>query len=146
MKLDPSALQTRLESTTLKQLYYLCEMSKLTQNIGGEEAVPLPYNPSADTNPDSEHIIDHRRSRERAALGARIWDHLVRTFRRIHDDDPEDVWVYAKEDGFLSFVVLWDHWHPLLKEFVCCREATVPSPRPDFERRFIWDDSSDEEV
>ena len=140
MKLSPAALQKRLESKTLKQLYHLCEMSKLTQNIGKEEAFPRVKD--SDMDIDSASKIDHRRSKERAALDRRIWKHLAHVFRQIYHEDAEYVWEYAKEEGFLSFVVVWDHWQPSLKEIVCQGST---EQQPDFERRHIWSDSSDEE-
>lgn len=132
MKLDVAQSQAaRLEAMTLKQLYHLCEMSMLTQNIGREEDVPVPLD--LRQNPDSTAAIDHRRSKERRALAARIWKHLEQTFLHIHHEDADYVWLYAKEDGFLSSVVIWDHWQTCLKEVVCGRQVAAPSPRPDFE-------------
>lgn len=46
---------------------------------------------------------------------------------------------FSKDEDFLHFIVIWDHWQPSLKQIVC-------SARPSFEKQYLWDDSSDEDV
>lgn len=60
---------------TLKQLYRLHEMTKLTQSIGqGEESIPSPIFP--DEPPDSAHSINIGQSEERIALSNQIWQRI----------------------------------------------------------------------
>ena len=144
MRIDAVEWQSSLEAMTLKQLYHLCEMSKLTQSIGREEMVPAPQYP--DAKPDSVHAINHGRSEERDALDRRIWEHIEHTYLRIHNQDAEYPWIHTYYEGYLWFIVMWDHWQPSLKEMVCRRRPTDPSLRPSFEKQYLWDDSSDEEL
>ena len=69
MKLSPATLQKRIESKTLKQLYHLYKISKLTQNISKEA---FPYVKDSDIDINSVSKINHRRSKERATLDRRI--------------------------------------------------------------------------
>lgn len=144
MKVDTTEWQPRLEAMTLKQLYHLCEMTKLTQSIGREEVVPAPPFPNAD--PDSAIAINSGQSKERIALGEKTWEHIERTYQRIYHRDAEYPWIFAKDEGFLWFIVMWDHWQPSLRQIICRWLPTDPSPRASFEKQYLWDDSSDEEV
>ena len=144
MKLDPTEWQSRLEPMTMKQLYQLYEMSTLTQSIGREEVVPAPRFPDAD--PNSIHAINKGRSQERVALSEKIWQRIEHTYQRIYHRDAELVWVHTLYEGAWGFIVMWDHWQSSLKEVVCGRRSIDPSPRPSFEKQYLWNDSSDEEV
>lgn len=142
MTLDPTKWQSRLETMTLKQLYQLHEISKLTQSIGREEVVPAPQFPDAE--PNSIHA--NNRGKEHEALSERIWQHIEHIYQRIHNRDAELVWVHSLYEGSYGFIVMWDHWQPSLREVVCGRRSIDSSPRPSFEKQYLWDDSSDEEV
>ena len=143
MKSDPAEWQSRLEPMTLKQLYHLSEMCALTQSIGREEVIPAPYFPNA--APGSALAINSRRSAERHALSFKVSKHLQIVYRRLHHRDAvDDPWVHAKREGYLWFVVLWDHWQPGLRELVYNRpdaESMVGSSGGD---EVLWDDSTDE--
>ena len=129
---------------TLKQLYLLYEMSKLTQSIGREEVVPAPRFPDAE--PNLIHAINQGRSKEHEALSETIWQHIEHVYQRIHNRDAELIWAHSLYEGSLGFIVMWDHWQPSLKQVVCGRRSIDPSPWPSFEEQYLWDDSSDEEV
>ncbi len=69
---------------------------------------------------------------------------MENTYRRYHNEDFDDPWGLAKEDGYLFFVVLWDHWQSPFEDLVCrrgfellCRARSL-GPR-------LWDHNSDED-
>lgn len=109
MNLEPAQWASRLESMKLKQLYYLCEMSKLTQSIGNEEKLPAP----------EARPIGRGRSKKRNSLEAKIWDHIESIYQRTYREKSDYPWIYAKHEGSLWFVVIWDHWQGSLKQIVC---------------------------
>lgn len=116
MEVDPAEWQSRLEAVSLKQLILLYEMSNLIQSIGSVEG--QPNDPNLELNTQSHHWASFRRSDTRVELGQRIRKHMENTYRRIHNEEFEDPWALAKEDGFLMFVVLWDHWQPPFEDLV----------------------------
>lgn len=143
---NSSKWSSKLESLTLKQLYRLHEMTKLTQSIGqGEERVPPPVYP--DEPPDSVHSINSGQSEERLALSDQIWQHIQQISQRVFHQDAPAPSVFAKHEGFMGFVVLWDHWQESFKDLVCHESTVSPAlkPSPTFEKQYIWDDSSDED-
>ena len=143
MKMDLSGWRSRLQSMTLKQLYYLHEMTKLTQSIGqGEEKVPPPFFP--DEPRDSIHSINSGQSDKRIALGEKVWQQIQDVSQRIFNQDAPDPSAYTKEEGFLWFVVMWDHWHLSLKDMVYHQSRSTIRPSPDIEKRYLWDDNEDE--
>lgn len=143
MRLDRPEWHSKLEPLTLKQLYQVYEMSILTQSIGREEVVPAPRYPDAE--PYSPRAINEGRSEKRIALGECICRHLLSTYQRIHKEDAQLVGAYSLYEGSLGFIVMWDHWQSSLMEIVCRRRPKDRSSRPDFEKRYLWDDSSDED-
>lgn len=143
---DPSKWSSKLGSMTLKQLYYLHEMTKLTQSIGqGEEPVSPPMFPGEP--PGTVHSINSSQSEKRIALGDKIWQQIQYLSQRFYHEDAHYTCVYAKHEGFMWFVVLWDHWQASLKDLVCHRVTTSATlkPSPALEKQYIWDDSSDDE-
>lgn len=143
---DPSKWLSKLESMTLKQLYRLHEMTRLTQSIGqGEEPIPPPM--FSDQPPDSVHFINTGQSKERLALSDTVWQQIQHISQRIFHQDAQDPSVYAKHEGFMWFVVLWDHWQESLKDLVCHQSTTSAALKPSaaFEKQYLWDDSSDDE-
>jgi len=70
---------------------------------------------------------------------------MENTYRHIHNEEFDDPWVLAKEDGYLFFVVLWDHWHSPSEDLVCRRRFENSSRARSFDRPRVWDDSSDED-
>lgn len=145
MKTDDSSKRlSRLKSMTLKQLYRLYEMTKLTQSIGqGEESIAPPI--FLDQPPDSVHSINTDRSEKRIALSGEVWEQIQKISQRFFHQDAQDPIAYAKHEGFMWFVVLWDHWQESLKDLVCRQSTTSPEfkPSPATERQYLWDDSSD---
>ncbi len=143
---DPSKWLSKLESMTLKQLYRLHEMTKLTQSIGqGEEPIPPPM--FLDEPPDSVHSINSGQSEQRIALSDQVWQQIQHISQRIFHQDAQAPIVYAKHEGFMWFVVLWDHWQESFKDLVC-HQSTTPAelkPSPALEKQYLWDDSSDGE-
>lgn len=142
MELDPGEWQSRLEAVSLKQLILSYEMSNLTQTIGSETGYHYgPY----DIDNQSQHPAGFRRSDKRSKLSRRIRKHMENTYRHIHHEGFDDPWVLAKEEGYLFFVVLWDHWQPPFKDLVCCRQFGHSSSARSFDKLGVWDDSSDED-
>lgn len=117
MRLDCSKWDSRLEAMTSQELYYLWEMTKLTQSIGREEIVPPPFNTHA--HPDSYHSINWGQSEKRRALEQRAWQQIERNSWRFFERGAQDPSVYAKHEGSCgTFIVLWDHWQSSLQEIV----------------------------
>lgn len=139
MKLDPAEWQSKLEPMTLKQLYLLYEMSDLPQSIGREDSVP-------DVEPGSIYNINNGESDKCIALRKKIWQYTESTYQRICKRDPEPIWAHAIYAGALGFLVIWDHWQLSLWEVICGRRRREATPRSSFEKQYVWDDSSDEEV
>ena len=133
MRLSATEWQLRLENMRLKQLYLLREMCRLTQSIGREEVVPPPEYPNA--APGSINAINSGRSQERIALSEMIWEQIERT-QSIHDQPAEYPWALTKHEGYLWFIVMWDHWQSSLEDIICV---------PRSGKQYLWDDSSDEE-
>lgn len=133
MQLETAEWQSRLEHTRFKELYYLYEMSNLTQSIGREEILP-------NADPYSIDFIIRGRSDKRSTLGGRIWRHIDDTYQRTHSSRSDYPWTYGKLEGGLWFVVMLDHWQGSLKQIIC------GEPRPSLEKQSLWDDSSGEEV
>ena len=129
---------------TLRQLFYLCEMCHLPQSVGrGKEEIPASVYPNTDS--DSALAISvARRSAKRVALNEKIWNHIIQIHRRIHHRDPPYVWVHCKEEGFMGFICLWDHWQSSLFEIVCARRPQKSSPVTEHESKYLWDESEDE--
>ena len=138
MRLDRAQWDARLEDKTSQELYYLQEMSKLTQSIGREEHIPPPMFP--DQSPDSIHAIYSGQSDKRAALECRIWEQIQRNSQRFFDRDAQDVSWCAKHEGFLWFVVLWDHWQPSLKDVVCHQSRSTVRLSSAVVKQYLWND------
>ena len=146
MKLDPAKWQSRFESMTLKKLYEVHEISKIWQSIGREEVRPAHRFP--DARPGSFSAINTARSKERVALSEKIWQYIEQIFQRFYNREADTVWMPDDlYEGTHGFIVMWDHWQPSQKFLLCGRRRIDPStPRPPFEKQYIWEDSSDEEV
>ena len=123
---------------TLKRLFELHEMTRLSQSIGREEVRP--------PKPKYLHEIDIGPSKERMALQKRIWQHIENIYRPIHNAEPDSPEAYALEEGAFGFVVIWDHWQGCLKQIVIGLRPVDPCTRPDFVKQYLWDDTSDEEA
>ena len=144
MKLDPADWAPRLESMTSQQLYYLHEMTKLTQSIGHEEELTPSQFPNQP--PDSYHAINTGQSDKRIALENKAWERIQYVSQRFFQRDATDASVYAKHEGFLFFVVIWDHWQPSLKDVVCHLSRSTVRLGPEDERKCLWDDNFDKET
>ena len=142
MKLDVSEWEPRLEQMTSKQLYYLHEMTTLTQSIGREEGVPPPLFP--DEPPDSVHSINSGRSEKRITLGERVWQQIQDVSKRIFDQDALHSEGYAKHEAFMWFVVMWDYWQPSLKDVVLHHSTSPIRPGLDVEKRYLWAEDPEE--
>ena len=143
LKLDHAESQKRLESMTVKQLYHLCEMCRLPQSIGNEEVLPAQ---AKGKDLAKIRMVERGRPPHRNALRERAWHCLGQKYERIHDEDADEPWFEAKHEGYLDWIVLWDHWQPPLRALVMCQRGMMPPDiRSDLERE-LWDDSSDEEV
>ena len=142
MRLDLSECDSRLQAMTSQELYYLWEMTKLTQSIGQEEIVPPPMFP--DEPSDSVHSINSGRSEKRIALEGIIWQQIQRNSWQFFERNAQDPSIYTKHEGFLWFVVLWDHWQPSLKDLVCHQSVSPRKLSPAVQQQYFWNDKLDE--
>ena len=94
---------------------------------------------------DSVHSINSGTSEKRTALGEKVWARIQDVSQHIFGQDAYDPIIFAKHEGFMDFVVMWDHWHDSLKDLVGHRSRSNFRPDPAFEKQYLWDDSSDEE-
>ncbi|KAL9024258.1 MAG: hypothetical protein Q9196_006644 [Gyalolechia fulgens] len=138
MNLNPSEWISRLEAMTSQELYCLHEMTKLTQNIG-EEILPPPLFP--DQPPESIHAINIGRSEKRIAVEEAVWEQIEHISQRVFGQEAIHPEVYAKCEGFMWFVVIWDHWQPSLKDTVLHTSRSVKRPSPEFIKRCLWNDN-----
>ena len=103
---DPSMWSLKIEALTLKQLYYLFEMTSLTQSIGqGEEQIPSP-------NCDYHHIdcvdsIHCATSKEHLALGEKVWARIQDISQQMLGQEAQHPWTFAKLEGFMDFLITW---------------------------------------
>lgn len=141
LSLECSEWESRLEAMTSQELYYLHEMTKLTQSIGREERVPPPMFPHEP--PDSVHSINSGRSEKRITLERRIWQQIQYNSVRFFERDAQDPSVYAKHEGFLWFVVMWDHWQPSLENMVCHQSVSPIKPSQAVREKYLWNKSWD---
>lgn len=146
LEIHVAAWPARLETMTLRQLFYLCEMTKLLQHIGSEEM--QASQPGSSSRNTSHAMFDHRPSEKRAALGKKIWEHIECINRRVWHDDrmpqPEPWYCPTEGEGYLHHIVLWDHWQGELKKMVC-KPLRKDRPAPEFERQYLWEECSEEE-
>lgn len=144
MDLDPAEWESRFEAVTLKQLILLCEVSGLRQSIGPEEEHPCGLD--LDIDAQSPHPARFHQPDKRIELSQRIEKHIEDRYRHIHNENFDGPWPLAKYDGYLGFIVLWDHWQSPFKDLVFCRHPFEnPSRASSFNRPRMWDDSSDED-
>ena len=105
MRSDPSMWSLKIEGITLKRLYYLHEMTRLTQSIGqGEEQVPPPMFPNE--SPDSVYSINSKISEKRIVFGQNVWARIQESSQQMFGQDAEDPIIFAKHEGSLDFVVM----------------------------------------
>ncbi len=142
MRLDRSEWNSRLQAMTSQELYYLCEMTILTQSIGREEIVPPPMFPHEPS--DSVHSINNGRSEKRIALEGRIWQQIQRNSWQFFEQNAQDPSIYTNHKGFLWFVVLWDHWQPSLKDMVCHQSVSPRTISAAIQKQYLWNDELDE--
>ena len=138
MRLDCSEWNSRLQEMTSQELYYLLEMTKLTQSIGREEIVPPPRHPHESS--DSVHSINSGRSEKRIALEGMIWQQIQRNSWQFFERKAQDPIIYTKHEGFLWFVVLWDHWQPSFKDLVCHQSVSPRKLSPAIQKQYVWND------
>ena len=143
MTIDPTDWESRMDTMTLKRLYHLCEMTRLTQSIGNEEQRSPHAFPNA--NPKSWLAVNGSRSPKRQQMEKRIWGYIEKKSQSIHGESPDYPWIYAKEDGFMWYVVLWDHWQDLLKSLICGRLTKEPPVRREYDWS-LWNESSEDET
>ena len=139
MSLNPSEWKSSLEVMTSQELYYLHEITKLTQSIGGQEIIPPPIFP--DQLPESVHAINSGRSEKRISLEETVWQQIEHTSQRIFGQEAIHPEVYAKHEGFMWFVVIWDHWQPSLKDAVLHTSRSAERPSPEVVKRYLWNDN-----
>jgi len=108
---------------TLKQLYTLFEIAMLEQCIGDE--------------------IDWDAVQTR--LGSlpfqEIWQLIQQTHLRVQKK-VDWIWILAKEEGFGSHLVMFDHFQLYFKEAVCNRAAAFLEKNPVSE---FWEETDEEE-
>ena len=124
--------QHRLQSiTNLRHLYYLYELSFLEQSVGKAEVLSVI--------PGSRYSG----SPQRIALRDAIWDRLGDVYRSAHGKEPEDVQIYGMEDGYMWYVVMWDHWQDNLRQVICGLQPTELGQQAALDKTHLWE--SDEE-
>ena len=143
MTIEVTQWDSRMDTMTLRRLFYLCEMTRLTQSIGNEEERPPHAFPNA--NPRTWHAVNHSRSPKRVHMEDRVWNYIERKLQSIHGERPDYPWIYAKEDGFMWYVVLWDHWQSNLKGLICGRVTKEPPVRREYDWS-LWDESSEDDT
>ena len=133
--------QSRLQSMSLKQLLYLCEISWLPKGMGPSEAASKSsVNLSVAAEPESAQRYQARR-----ALSRLVSEQTELAYRRIHGHDMEAIWVIAMDEGYDNFLVMWDHFRNSLIDVVCSRRSKEPPYKKEFHME-LWEDSSDEEI
>ena len=138
---DPVERQARLQSMSLKQLIYLCEISWLPKGMGpGEEAIQSPVNPGVARGPEPA-----KRYQARRALSKLVMEQTELVYRRIYGQDMEAIWVIAMDEGYDAFLVMWDHWQSSLLDVVCSRRSKEPPYNKGFHME-LWEESSEEEM
>ena len=144
MKIDRSEWDSRLQGMTSQELYYLKEMTDLTEGYAMlNETIHQPTLPLQP--PDSLHSINHSEPRKRFDLGQCIWEQIQRNSLRFFEQDALFTSCYAKHEGFFVFVVFWDHWQPSLKDLVCHQcSGAIKKPSPAVRKQYLWNDELDE--
>ncbi|KAL8996352.1 MAG: hypothetical protein Q9169_004118 [Polycauliona sp. 2 TL-2023] len=132
--------RAKLKYTSLKNLLYLCEMSKLPDGLGPGERVPSSLGGKFASTSET----DKQRIEERGALSGIILETTNQTYRDIHGYEMELIWVMAMDEGFGDFLVIWDHWRSSLQEVVCGRRSKEPPYKKHFHWE-LWEDSDDGE-
>ena len=134
---------SRLQSTSLKQLIRLCEISWLPDDIRPGEGA-ASFRRDQDDGPDSKTALTDQRSQASEELSKMVSEQTERMYRRLHGQDMGLIWAYAIGEGYMNFLVMWDHWQSSLKEVVCARRMKEPPYKKVFHWE-LWEDSSDEE-
>ena len=123
MKLDTSQLQSRLEATPLKQLFYLNEMAQFQYHdlrMSKIESPFIRYPWFPDAEPGSIHAAYIWEPTARWRLSHTIDDHLKHRYLEIHKKiNSWELLNYAPREGYYPFVALWDHWQSTLQKIVC---------------------------
>ncbi|MCJ1403189.1 hypothetical protein MMC11_006412, partial [Xylographa trunciseda] len=99
MTVDRSTWEPRLQAMTSQELYYVQEMTKLTQRIGREEIPPslrFPHDPSY---PFDFH--DHDQEQKRIDLRSSIWEQIQRNSWRFFKSEAQGASIFAMHEGFL---------------------------------------------
>lgn len=139
LKVDSSEWQSRLDALPLRELYYLWEMTKLFQNVGGDE----PLHESRHWN---GHPLMRReaRSDKRAELEKTVWAHIDQTYHNLYDSSAEYPWITLKESGYMYFQVMWDYWQSTLK-YIVCQQNGWRNGIQAYVREEQWNDSEDDD-
>ena len=138
MIIPQTGWRAQLESMSLKELYHLCDISKLTQNIGREEEdAPLYW----EGPPHTPHHLNFVTSVRREQLSRQSWKCIEKITRDRLGQRPDWPWHHAPTEGYHCFLVMWDHWQDDLK--ACCGLNRPQDPQDA--DKCLWVDSSDEE-
>ena len=136
---------SRLQRTSLKQLLYLNEISWLPYIVAvGDDFMQLSQGSIATSSRQSTDEAPSFQNRLQA-LCKTIGEQTEQTYRRLHGESRGPLWVYAIDEGYMNFLVMWDHWQSSLKELVCGTRSKAPPYQKDFHWEF-WEDSSDDEL
>ena len=128
---------------TSQELYYLYEMTLLTQSIGKEEVISPPTCPYVP--PELFPVFNSGRSDKRIWLEQKVWLQIQFISLRFFKRDPRNPSVYANHEGFLWYVVLWDHWQPSLKDIVCHESVSSRQPGQAVQEQYLWNDRWDDD-
>ncbi|KAL8869502.1 MAG: hypothetical protein Q9174_004226 [Haloplaca sp. 1 TL-2023] len=116
MEMDMSEWDSKLQEMTSRELYYLHEMTYLTQRIGTEETT---HQPAASYQPAPlARTLNFDRSEKRESLSERIWQRIKSNSWRFYELPAQNVSNFSRHEGFLGFVAIWDHWQPFLEDVI----------------------------
>jgi hypothetical protein len=128
---------------TSQELYYLREMANLAQSIGREETLP-PLSYLNEPAHSVFHVYAFGPSEKRSALERKAWHQIQHNSRHFLERDAHHVDIYAKHEGFLWFVVLWDHWQLKLEDAICHDPRSSAKLSPAVKEQYLWNDGLNE--
>ena len=145
MRLSLADCELRIKSMSLKQLYLLKELFALPQYVGHNEETSYRLDPWSEFRQGV--TVNYEYSAKFYKISNLVWKHIEYLYEGIHDRPFVDTVTEGLYDGYVVFVVIWDHWQACLKELVCgpCLNPRAPKSEQIFEKGYLWEESSDEE-
>lgn len=72
-----------------------------------------------------------------------MWDRIHEIHCEAWGQEADTLDLYAMEDGYMGYVVLWDHWQEDLQQIICRWKPTELGKQATLDRTHLW--ISDEE-